>query len=198
MTKNAECGVAKASSNAIALGILLVAVISMEAMYLEGLWKHNEVLREANDQLEVSNSRTRTYLAELRSAAQKIKATFTRLNDGIVRVPAVEGRLPTPGHSPGDPPEYVDSKVVKSLKEYGLVIKSLQESRHEPSVSFVGGSNQLELHRLVPFLAEQENSNAFLFVDKLDVVRPAQIPAFSMNPTGLETRLLIRLLAGPK
>ena len=41
------------------------------------------------------------------------------------------------------------------------------------SVSFEVGSNHLELHRLIPFLAEQENSNAFLFIDKLDLARPA-------------------------
>ena len=52
------------------------------------------------------------------------------------------------------------------------MVKSFQEGHRETSVSFEVGSNHLELHRLVPFLAEQENSNAFLFVDKLDLVRP--------------------------
>ena len=78
------------------------------------------------------------------------------------------------------------------------MVKSFQEGHRETSVSFEVGSNRLELHRLVPFLAEQENSNAFLFVDKLDLVRPLAIPSFSMNPAGLETRLLIRVLSGPK
>jgi hypothetical protein len=63
---------------------------------------------------------------------------------------------------------------------------------------FEAGSNNLELHRLLPFLAEQENSNAFLFLQRVDLARPAGVPAFSMNPTALETRLLIRVLSGPK
>ena len=109
-----------------------------------------------------------------------------------------EGRLPTPGHNPKGNPEYADSKVAKSLREYGLVVKSIQEGRRETSVSFEAGSNHLELHRLVPLLAEQENSNAFLFIDKLDLVRPAEIPAFSMNPTGLETRSANPRLIGTK
>ena len=167
-------------------------------MYLEDLWKRDEESRKANDQLEAGNSQMQRHIAELRSAAQKISAMFARLNDGIVRVAGIEGRLPTPGHSPKSNPEYADSKVAKSLREYGLVVKSFQEGHRETSVSFEAGSNHLELHRLVPFLAEQENSNAFLFVDKLDLVRPLEIPAFSMNPTGLETRLLIRVLIGTK
>ena len=60
------------------------------------------------------------------------------------------------------------------------------------------GSNHLELHRLLPLLAEQENSNAFLFIDKLDLTRPDEIPAFSTNPTGLQTRLLDSRPVGTK
>jgi hypothetical protein len=183
--------------SAVALAAVLLAFIAIEAIYLNSFCKRNEESRKANDQLEAANSQIRRHIAELRSATQKISAIFARLNDGIVRVPGNEGRLPTPGRIPiGNPDD--DSKVAKSLREDGLVVKSVQQGRHETSVSFEAGSNHLELHRLLPLLAEQENSNAFLFVDKLDLGRPAEIPAFSMNPTGLETRLLIRVLTGPK
>jgi hypothetical protein len=103
-----------------------------------------------------------------------------------------------PGHSPNFNPEYDDCKVAKSLREYGLAVRPVPEGRQETSIGFEVDSNDLELHRFVPLLAQQENSNAFLFVDKLDLVRPVGIPAFSMNPTGLETRLQIRVLTGPK
>jgi len=198
MSKRTDSKVRKDPGSAVALAVALLAVLSIETVYLEDCWKHGEELRKANDQLEASNSQRQRHIEELRLATQKISATFARLNDGIIRVAATEGRLPTPGHNPKGNPEYVDSKVAKSLREYGLAVKSIQEGHRETSISFEAGSNQLELHRLAPFLAEQENSNAFLFVDRLDLIRPTEIPAFSMNPTGLETSLLIRVLSGPK
>lgn len=198
MRKENDYGVRKDPRSAVALAVALIAAISIEAVYLENLWKRGEEARQSNGQLDAANSQMQRHIAELRSSAQKITAIFTRLNDGIIRVAGIEGRLPVPGHNPKSNSEYGDSKEAKSLQEFGLVVKSFQEGHRETSVSFEAGSNRLELHRLVPFLAEQENSNAFLFVDKLDLVRPLAIPSFSMNPAGLETRLLIRVLSGPK
>jgi hypothetical protein len=198
MMSRATSTVRKDPASAIALAVMLLALLSFEAMFLEDFWKRNEESLKTNDQLETANSQMQRHIAELRSATQKISATFTRLNDGIVRVSGIEGRLPTPGRTLESNPVYDDSKVAKSLRDYGLVVKSFQEGRHEASVGFEVGSNHLELHRLLPVLAEEENSNAFLFVDKLDLLRPAEIPAFSMKPTGLQTRLLIRVLTGPK
>ena len=110
---------------------------------------------------------------------------FTRLNDGIARVASTEGRLPTPGQDPKSNSQGPDPRLAQRLREYGLVVTSLPEVRRESSVSFQVASDHLELHRLIPLLAE-ENSDAFLFVDKLDLVRPLQVPAFSMSPTGLK------------
>jgi hypothetical protein len=197
MKNRASSGTRKDPGSAVALAAVLLAFIAIEAIYLNNFWKRNEDSRKASDQIEAANSQMQRHIAELRSATQKISAIFARLNDGIVRVSGNEGRLPTPGRNPTSNRDD-DSKVAKSLREYGLVVKSVQQGRHETSVSFEAGSNHLELHRLLPLLAEQENSNAFLFVDKLDLGRPAEIPAFSMNPTGLETRLLIRVLTGQK
>ncbi len=198
MTSRAEPSVRRDPGSAVALAAILLLFLAVETVYLEDFWKRNEALHRENEQQEASNSQVRRHSAELRAAAQKISATFARLNDGIVRVTSIVGRLPIPGRSAKENPEYADSTVAKSLQEYGLVVKALPDGRRETSVSFEAGSNHLELHRLIPFLAEQENSNAFLFVDKLDVVRPVEIPAFSLHPTALQTRLLIRILSGPK
>jgi hypothetical protein len=198
MTKGSGSGVRKDPRSAVALAVALLAVISIEAMYLENLWKRGEEARQLDGQLDAGNAQMQRHIAELRSSAQKITAIFTRLNDGILRVAGIEGRLPVPGRNPKSNSEYGESKVAKSFQEFGLVVKSFQEGHRETSVSFEVGSNRLELHRLAPFLAEQENSNAFLFVDKMDLVRPQAIPSFSMNPAGLETRLLIRVLSGAK
>ena len=198
MTSSTDPSVRQDPGSAVALAVLLLAFLAVEAAYLEDFWKRNEASHKANEQQEAGNSQMRRHSAELRAAAQKISATFARLNDGIVRVTSIAGRLPIPGRSAKDNLEYADSTVAKSLQEYGLVVKALQDGRRETSVSFEAGSNHLELHRLIPFLAQQENSNAFLFVDKLDLVRPVEIPAFSLHPTALQTRLLIRILSGPK
>jgi hypothetical protein len=192
-----RAGARKDPGSAVALAVVLLAFIAIETIYLNDFCKRNEGSRKANEQLEAANSQIQRHIADLRSATQKISAIFTRLNDGIVRVSGNEGRLPTPGRNPVSYPDD-ESKVAKSLREYGLVVKAVQQGHHETSVSFEAGSDHLELHRLLPLLAEQENSNAFLFVDKLDLGRPAETPAFSMNPTGLETRLLIRVMTGPK
>lgn len=198
MRIESDPGARKGPRSAVALAVALLAAISIEAMYLENLWKQGEEARQSNGRLDAANSQMQRHVADLHSSAQRITAVFTRLNDGIIRVAAIDGRLPVPGHNPKSNSEYGDSKVAKSLQEFGLVVRSFQEGHRETSVSFEAGSNRLELHRLVPFLAEQENSDAFLFVDKLDLIRPLAIPSFSMNPAGLETRLLIRVLSGPK
>jgi hypothetical protein len=198
MTKGSGSGMRKDPRSAVALAVALLAAMAIEAIYLENIWKSGEEAHQSDGQLDAGNGQMQRHIAELRSSAQKITAIFTRLNDGIIRVAGIEGRLPVPGHNPKSNSEYGESKVAKSFQEFGLVVKSFQEGRREMSVSFEVGSNRLELHRLVPLLAEQENSNAFLFVDKMDLVRPQAIPSFSMNPAGLETRLLIRVLSGPK
>jgi hypothetical protein len=198
VTRRTGSSVRHDPGNAVALAVALLAFLFIEVVYLESLWKRNEESRKANEQQEANNSQMRRHNAELRAAAEKISATFTRLNDGIIRLTNIDGRLPIPGRGPKGNLEYGDSKVAKSLQEFGLVVKSLHDGRRETSASFEAGSNHLELHRLIPFLAEQENSNAFLFIDKLDLVRPLETPAFSMHPTELQTRLLFRVLSGPK
>jgi hypothetical protein len=198
MTKVNLSGSRKDPRSAVALVLALLVMVSLESLYLEGFRQRNEKMRSTNSELEARNQQLQRHIVELRSLLPKINATFIRLNDSVVRVTGTEGHLPIPGHMVKNVSEYAESKVVKSLHEYGLAVKSLQEGRREASISFEVASNRLELHRLIPFLAQEENSNAFLFVDKMDLVRPSQVPSFSMNPTRLETRLLLRNLSEPK
>jgi hypothetical protein len=194
----AEIGIKRDPKSAVVLTVALLLVIATEAVYLQDYWRRNEAARKVNDQLEANNSQTQRHISELHSAAQKIGVVFTRLNDGIARIDSTEGRLPSPGQYPKPNAQDSDPRVARSFGQNGFIVTSLPGIRHESSLSFQVGSDHLELHRLVPLLAEEENSNAFLFIDKLDLVRPHQVPAFSMSPTGLETRFSIRLLAGPK
>ena len=195
----AEAGVKRDPRSAVALTFALLVVIATEAVYLEDFWRNNDEARKINNQLDATNSQTQRHFAELHSAAQKIGVVFTRLNDGIARAASTDGRLPTPGQDPkSNSSQGSDPRMAQLFRESGLVVTWLPEARHDSSVSFQVDSDHLEIHKLIPLLAEEENSNAFLFVDKLDLVRPLQVPVFSMSPTGLKTRFSIRVLAGPK
>ena len=195
----AEAGVKRNPKSAVALTVALIMLIATETIYLEDFWRKNEEAGETNNRLEAINSQTQRHFAELHSASQRIAVVFARLNDGIARVASTDVRLPTPGQGPKpNSSQESDPGVARPFREYGLAVTSLPQAGRDASVNFQAGSDHLELHRLVPLLAEAENSNAFLFVDKLDLVRPPQIPVFSMHPTGLETRFSIRVLAGPK
>jgi hypothetical protein len=184
--------------SAILMTLGLGAIVLFETVSLISFWRSNDQLRIANGQLEAANRQTIRHISELRSSAEKIAATFTRLNDGIVRVSGGDGRLPVSGRSPKEGPDLAENRIEKAIRDYGLVVEPVDGTRHESSITFEAGSNRLELHRLLPFLVEQENSNAFLFLERVDLVRPAEIPDFSMKPTGLEARLLFRVLSGPK
>ncbi len=198
MTKSLSPLARRDPTSAIILTIVLGALLVCEAVSLIGFWKINSESQIANDQLEAANRQVEFRISELRSGAEKIGATFTRLNDGIVRVSGNDGLLPVPGRNSKEGVNTTENRIEKAIRDFGLVVKPVDGARRESSISFEAGSNKLELHRLLPFLAEQENSNAFLFLERVDLARPPEIPAFSMYPTGLEARLLIRVLSGPK
>jgi hypothetical protein len=198
VTMNIESRAKRSPSNAILFTMILLILIGSEAIWLENLWKKNDELRQANDQQEVLNRETERHVAEMKAATDKIAAIFTRLSDGIIRVAGVDGQLPLLGHGPKDDPELSYNRVAESIRQYGFIVRPLAQKPHERSIRFEAGSNNLELHRLLPFLAQQENSNAFLFVDKLELTRPVAVPAFSMNPTGLEAKFEFRVLSGQK
>ena len=60
MTSRTDPGVRKDPGSAVALAVVLLAVLSVEAIYLEDFWKRDEESRKANDQLEAGNSQMRT------------------------------------------------------------------------------------------------------------------------------------------
>ncbi|MEY2603892.1 MAG: hypothetical protein QOH31_1676, partial [Verrucomicrobiota bacterium] len=66
----------------------------------------------------------------------------------------------------------------------------------ETAAIYLAGSSTLEFSRVVSLIAELENSNAFLYFDKVALNRPAAVPAFSTAPTYLDGRFTLRLLSG--
>jgi hypothetical protein len=55
----------------------------------------------------------------------------------------------------------------------------------------------LEFHRVLPLFAQEENSNVFLFIDHLELLRPKTTEPFSEHPTALQSRLRVRMLTSP-
>ena len=83
--------------------------------------------------------------------------------------------------------------VIQDFVKAGLTAVPSGTVRSESSVGYQLGSEQLEFHRLVPLIAQEENSNVFLFIDHLEFVRPKAAGPFSMKATALQTQLTARM-----
>jgi hypothetical protein len=83
--------------------------------------------------------------------------------------------------------------IIQDFVKAGLKDVPSGAAHSESSVGYQLGSDQLEFHRLVPLIAQEENSNVFLFIDHLEFTRPKATGPFSMTPTALQTRLTARM-----
>jgi hypothetical protein len=170
---------------------LVLAILLCEAAWLVSWTRANAALEQENGLLRNNLARTSARTQELRTNEALIKALYTRLNDGVVvrsrQLPLLAPR-PSQTASP-EPP------VIKAFRESGCRVAAKPNELGNMSVTYVLVSQGTEFHRLVPFIAQQENSNSFLVVDKLVLERPATTPAFSEKPTALDCDLSVRLLA---
>jgi hypothetical protein len=85
--------------------------------------------------------------------------------------------------------------AIQMIADAGVIVHPGKAIPGESSAIFEAGSSRLEFQRLIPLLAEQENSNAFLYFDRLLFSRPAATPPFSESATYIEARFSIRILA---
>jgi hypothetical protein len=171
---------------------LVLALLLGEGAWLMSRVRANAALEQESGLLRENLARTRTRTEELRAGEARIKALYTRLNDAVVvRSRELPLLAPRPGQKASPEPP-----VIKAFRESGCQVaaKNLTELGNM-SVTYVLVSHGTEFHRLVPFIAQQENSNTFLVVDKLVLERPATTPAFSEKPTALDCELSVRLLA---
>jgi hypothetical protein len=146
---------------------------------------------------EQANHRLEAEIGGLRKSQLKIKALFLRLDDAVYN-PQVFDRPELPSGKlrvrQDRPPEALPP-AIKQLNEAGILARPERVSNGESALVYEAGSSRLELHRLIPILAEQENSNAFLFLDRLYLSRPLSVPPFSIDPTYLDARLTVRILS---
>jgi hypothetical protein len=157
----------------------------------DGLAIQNQIQEQANHRLEAE-------IGGLRNSELKIKALFLRLNDAVYSPQAFD-RIPEEASGKlrarqVRQPEALPP-AIKQLNEAGILARPERVPNGESAEVYEAGSSKLELHRLIPVLAEQENSNAFLFLDRVYLSRPISIPPFSIDPTYLDMRLTVRILS---
>jgi hypothetical protein len=174
-------------------GVLLLLVGEGGLLWHQA--RSNSAIDQENGHLREALVRTKARTDELRTNEARIKALHARLNDAIVvRKGQSDDRLPlpraaNPKDQKGDPP------VIKAFRESGCEVLRGPNELGNLSVTYALRSSGVEFHRLVPLIAQQENSNTFLVVDNLTLGRPESTPTFSKKPTALNARLVLRLLA---
>jgi hypothetical protein len=182
----------------VGLIVLQVLVIIGIEIYILGkghrtadeLAIRNQIQKQANHRLEAE-------IGGLRKSQLKIKALFLRLNDAVYNPQASDRPEQTSGkfRARQDRQPEALPPAIKQLNEAGILARPERVPNGESAVVYEAGSSKLELHRLIPVLAEQENSNAFLFLDRLYLNRPLSVPPFSIDPTYLDARLSVRILS---
>jgi len=177
------------------IALLVLGFVSIEAFCVLQVNKWSDQLAKQNLVQRQNNDRTRAEIQELRTTQPRISAMFVRLNDAIFN--------PRPSE-PGQTLRRSRMRIfdddqrpsaIQRIAEAEVVVQPGKANPGESAAIFEAGSSRLEFQRLIPLLAEQENSNAFLYYDRVLVNRPAIVPPFSELPTYLEARFSIRILA---
>jgi hypothetical protein len=176
----------------VIVGVLII--LTGEVLWLWQLSRANSQLEQDNGRLRENLQRIKAHTDELRTNEPRIKAIYTRLNDAVV-IRKAGDRLPSPGaairsqKTTGEPP------VIRAFRENGCDVVYSPNELGNLSVTYALGSTGIEFHRLVPLIAQEENSNSFLVVDSLELTRPEGTAPFSQKPTALNAHLVLRLLA---
>lgn len=177
--------------SAIVLALSIIAVFAAEMFWLYNWHISNEALYVNNVRQANQNYLDERKLTELKAAAVRINSLYLRLQDPIV--PARESRQLPAINGPNARQNEPEPVAIQDFTKAGFVAVQGIKRRHEASAVYELASDRLEFHRVVPLFAQEENSNAFLFVDHLELKRPATTEPFSLKPTGLESRLRVRM-----
>jgi hypothetical protein len=180
------------------LGFLVVLLLAGEAFLVVRGWSGLEDLTRANQLLIQANRRLEAEINGLKLSQARINALFTRLNESVVRPKSSELSRGSTNRSLLSNREAADQEpfAISRMAEMGVVTQPSRIPNGEAAAIYVAGSANLEFSRLVSLMAELENSNAFLYFDKLVLNRPAAVPAFSTVPTYLDCRFTVRLMSG--
>jgi len=181
-------------------GTILVSAgwLGLELKLLADGWIAGQRLDQENKRQEAANNHLESEIEGLRASKARIEALYTRLSDTMI---ASRGTSSLHINSTPTAPltgegSTFDATGIAAFTQAGLIVQPVRVPNGEMSIIYEAGTANLEFHRLVPLLAEQENADLFLYFDKVFLSRPASIPPFSTDPTYLDTRVTIRMLTG--
>jgi hypothetical protein len=180
------------------LGALVVFLLAGEIFFLVRGWSDLEALRVVNQLQIQANGRLEAEIDGLKLSQPRINALFVRLNESVARTRSLELSQSSTNRPPTANREAIEQEpfVISRLAEMGVVTQPSRVPNGEIATIYIAGFSTLEFTRAASLIAELENSNAFLYFDKVVLNRPAAVPAFSTVPTYLDGRLTVRLLTG--
>jgi hypothetical protein len=180
------------------LGALVVFLLAGEIFFLVRGWSDLEALRVVNQLQIQANGRLEAEIDGLKLSQPRINALFVRLNESVARTRSLELSQSSTNRPPTANREAIEQEpfVISRLAEMGVVTQPSRVPNGEIATIYIAGFSTLEFTRAASLIAELENSNAFLYFDKVVLNRPAAVPAFSTVPTYLDGRLTVRLLSG--
>jgi len=176
------------------IAILVFGFLSLELFCVLRIHRSSDALLNQNLIQRQENERMRLEIQGLKAMQQKISAMFVRLNDAVFNLRITETERASRSRMRSLIGDERPSSI-QMIVDAGVVVQPGRPAPGEASAIFEAGSSRLEFQRLIPLLAEQENSNAFLYIDRIFVSRPAATPPFSELPTYLDARFSIRILA---
>jgi hypothetical protein len=182
--------------SAIWLAICLLALFVVESYWIYSWHRSNEELYLANIRRANQNALDLRKIMDLRAAAVRINGLYLRLQDPLTSPSQNMQQLPSlvSGIRQNAP----EPMVIQDFLKAGFATVPSTGMRPEASIGYELRSNQLEFHRLVPLIAQEENSNVFLFIDHLEFMRPKTTDPFSLRPVALQARLTARMFTSAK
>jgi hypothetical protein len=183
------------------LGLAAVVLLGVETFIILHSRSGLEDLIVANQLQAQANQRLQEEINGLKLSRAKIEVLFNRLNESIVKTKSPESGRSSVGGSAGRSllinRETIDQDpaVVSRMTEMGIVTQPSRVVIGEAGQAYLAGSSTLEFNRVVSLLAELENSNPFLYFDRVVLTRPSSVPPFSDRPTYLDGRFTFRLMS---
>jgi hypothetical protein len=176
------------------VGLGVGAILCAENALLQRGCHAVEELERQNALSEQGNRRLADEGKALQANRSRIEALYLRLKDSLAGPRALPVSSNHSAARPEDPVEQ-GTRLIQQLNDVGVITQQNRTMPGEMAQIHEAGASRLELHRLIPLLTEQENSNAFLFIDRIVLTRPSSVPPFSSDPTYLDARFTIRVMA---
>jgi hypothetical protein len=180
----------------IAATLIAVGMAGLELNLLARGRMAVRLLERENRQQATVNDHLASEIEGLRVSKARIEALYSRLSDTMIASRSTSSlHINSTSTAPlNSETSSFESAGIAGFTQAGLIVQPVRVPNGEMSIIYEAGTASLEFHRLLPLLAEQENADLFLYLDKVLLSRPGSIPPFSTDPTYLDTRLTIRML----